>query len=781
MRAYRQGKIAAVVALSLSIIWLLMNLFSNGLLLNKLRDSVSNYWTLSREQENESLPKNKMKASRTEQSYDLEMANYDQAQHELLIATNEERLRYDAKTTNHSSGTKERAQLARPQILHFCLTRRTHPNEGISHQLYEALLHNYLRQSECDHKNTAPLKIMFEWNNDDFCVLHVNKSMSTYNPVKCLVILPTIDSALKFQNTTTALVSADAPSIVMAPTFVPGSFRPHRDILVSTLSYFDLVGTTYSTSLTGHDDRPYLVSISVGQTPKPINPEEGDGDILNYLNDLYSISDTSVDTDTMFSIGTKSDELAQCWPAGKFKSVVQQLIGHLKWFPCANSMDVLRKSTFGIVPIGSSQFATDQFNNLSWQMQLMLCLSSGAIPILIGEGALPFPLAIDQELWARSIIRIPFRQSNETISVLRSTTSRRIKSLQYYGGMLFRRFFQNTAAYVSTLLLELSNRLGFVKPLAPQWRTVLKVSSNVSVPYYFTDPENRFTEPTLTDLNAAKQLENLQATELNLQERIRLNPFWSFAFVPWSHSPKQSLFTAVILYYDRYKVLMHALSGLQSAPYLHSIIIAWNHPSEPDNFRLPKSFVPIRIYKAQNNSLNNRFLPLDIIETEAVLALDDDMKLSADQIKTGFNVWKENRDRLVGFPARSHGYDSEKKAWTYVAGSSPSYSIVLTSGAFLHNYYLYTYTWDMPSEIRQFIDEKRNCEDIAMNFQISHLTRKPPIKVLKESYFPCHGCTAALSSRDDHYQTRSKCINEFVNIYGYNPLIHTQVFMDQYT
>lgn len=34
----------------------------------------------------------------------------------------------------------------------------------------------------------------------------------------------------------------------------------------------------------------------------------------------------------------------------------------------------------------------------------------------------------------------------------------------------------------------------------------------------------------------------------------------------------------------------------------------------------------------------------------------------------------------------------------------------------------------MPEEIRQKIDELMNCEDIAMNFLISHLTRKPPIK-----------------------------------------------------
>ena len=36
----------------------------------------------------------------------------------------------------------------------------------------------------------------------------------------------------------------------------------------------------------------------------------------------------------------------------------------------------------------------------------------------------------------------------------------------------------------------------------------------------------------------------------------------------------------------------------------------------------------------------------------------------------------------------------------------------------------------MPQVIRDKVDEYMNCEDIAMNFLVSHFTRKPPIKVL---------------------------------------------------
>ena len=79
-------------------------------------------------------------------------------------------------------------------------------------------------------------------------------------------------------------------------------------------------------------------------------------------------------------------------------------------------------------------------------------------------------------------------------------------------------------------------------------------------------------------------------------------------------------------------------------------------------------------------------------------------------------------------------------------------SMVLTGAAFIHKviifkwfdsavcscliilcsyfqYYMYVYSYIMPKAIRDKVDEFLNCEDIAMNFLVSHITRKPPIKV----------------------------------------------------
>ena len=43
-----------------------------------------------------------------------------------------------------------------------------------------------------------------------------------------------------------------------------------------------------------------------------------------------------------------------------------------------------------------------------------------------------------------------------------------------------------------------------------------------------------------------------------------------------------------------------------------------------------------QIVIAPRNSLNNRFLPLSNIETEAVLSLDDDIRLSKEETELGF-------------------------------------------------------------------------------------------------------------------------------------------------
>ena len=81
--------------------------------------------------------------------------------------------------------------------------------------------------------------------------------------------------------------------------------------------------------------------------------------------------------------------------------------------------------------------------------------------------------------------------------------------------------------------------------------------------------------------------------------------------------------------------------------------------------------------RTEKNSLNNRFIPYDVIETEAILSMDDDVDLTRDQIVFGFRVWTENRDRLVGYPARNH-YWKQRTGWQYRPGEKCEFSLILT-------------------------------------------------------------------------------------------------------
>lgn len=58
-----------------------------------------------------------------------------------------------------------------------------------------------------------------------------------------------------------------------------------------------------------------------------------------------------------------------------------------------------------------------------------------------------------------------------------------------------------------------------------------------------------------------------------------------------------------------------------------------------------------------------------------------------------------------------------------------SFSFSPNSSIFSFQYYFYLYTWWQPQAIRDVVDMEMNCEDIAMNFLIAHITRKPPLKV----------------------------------------------------
>lgn len=132
--------------------------------------------------------------------------------------------------------------------------------------------------------------------------------------------------------------------------------------------------------------------------------------------------------------------------------------------------------------------------------------------------------------------------------------------------------------------------------------------------------------------------------------------------------------------------------------------------------------------------ITSRF-QLTNIRTEAILSLDDDAALTTEEMDFAFQVWWQFPDRLVGFPSRSHYWDDRKHKWVYTSKWGNDYSMILTGAAFYHRYYNALFSKVLSPSLQNMVDSAGNCEDILMNFLVSHVTRRPPIKVTQRKQY----------------------------------------------
>lgn len=165
-----------------------------------------------------------------------------------------------------------------------------------------------------------------------------------------------------------------------------------------------------------------------------------------------------------------------------------------------------------------------------------------------------------------------------------------------------------------------------------------------------------------------------------------------------SGNQAEEQYTIVILTYKREKILSDLLAKYLKYPYLHSIVVVWNNQQTKPSSEFTRRFASylstrrLVVLKTDRNSLNNRFLPLEHVKTDAVLSLDDDTSLRPDEVMLAFRVWRENRARLVGFPARYHSLDLASRDYSYRSQMTCEYSMVLTGAAFYHRFYHYAYS-----------------------------------------------------------------------------------------
>jgi glucuronyl/N-acetylglucosaminyl transferase EXT2 len=490
--------------------------------------------------------------------------------------------------------------------------------------------------------------------------------------------------------------------------------------------------------------------------------------------------------------------------AGKTKQLLQQI--HTKTPNLIVSFSACDNITEDATDRQCNQVMDQQFNYdelLSSANFCLICRSSketvkpilsealmfGCIPILIDNWLVPpFESKIN---WPRISLRVHDAHLPNLSAILDSIHSDRLYGMRRDGLVTWAKYLSTIDRIVQTSLILLNERL------FPQ--TVISKDR-------WNDLDLRFDPIGCYRLSAG--FEQNRCFEQNA-----FDDQWDLVDATLSDTVgSRQGFTAVILTYDRLESLLQVIAQVMQAPSLLKIVVIWNHqqkrpPPHDELLQMISSTthkalrVPIDVIVTIENRLSNRFYPFKEIDSDCVLSIDDDITmLNGDELEFGYQIWREFPDRIVGFPSRLHKFDNSSGRWKYDSEWLNEMSMVLTGAAFYHKvtktiietcieikigqtysispllsvqYYDYLYTYQMPARIRDWVDEHMNCEDIAMNFLVSNVTGKAPIKVTPRKKFKCPECVnqpMLSSDAKSHLAERSDCINLFAQIYGQIPL-----------
>jgi hypothetical protein len=202
---------------------------------------------------------------------------------------------------------------------------------------------------------------------------------------------------------------------------------------------------------------------------------------------------------------------------------------------------------------------------------------------------------------------------------------------------------------------------------------------------------------------------------------------------------------------------------------------------EPSSFFTPSSIrsdsqktsnrADVYVLQKDKDSLNSRFEPIEQLDSTAVFMVDDDLRVACPSLTTGFHAYNAHPDSMAGYYPRlaSPPRDNPDSASDLVYHTWPivflehKFNFVLTKAAFLHSKYLAMYSSkDFPQEIKDHVDQHKNCEDIAMSMLIANYTKlqtgSPADPIFVEGAVSDKGLFGGISTGGGHMSTRSDCL-----------------------
>ncbi|CAL5050070.1 unnamed protein product [Urochloa decumbens] len=249
-------------------------------------------------------------------------------------------------------------------------------------------------------------------------------------------------------------------------------------------------------------------------------------------------------------------------------------------------------------------------------------------------------------------------------------------------------------------------------------------------------------------------------------------------------------FAVVINTWRRHALLRRSAAHYAACPGVDAVHVVWSEPRPPPE-RLRRGLAVLNANGTRrvrvrfetggggDSSLNNRFRPIRGLAADAVFSVDDDLIVPCSTLRFAFDVWRSAPNAMVGFVPRMHWLaDPRGSTKEYRYGSwwsvwwTGTYSMVLSKASFFHRRYLDLYTNQMLLSIRKYVNENRNCEDIAMSFLVANATGAPPIWVQGRIF---EIGSSGISSLKGHGLQRSRCLNTFAAMYGNMPLVATTV------
>jgi len=405
--------------------------------------------------------------------------------------------------------------------------------------------------------------------------------------------------------------------------------------------------------------------------------------------------------------------------------------------------ELLYNSTFCLVPrgrrLGSFRFLES--------------LQAGCIPVVMSDGwNLPFSSVID---WSRAVLHISEKALLQVPIILRSISRLQILSMKQQGIFLYYTYFSSIHQIISTTLKIIHDR----------------VAPHKEHSYHMWNHP-----PGALDVHTS------------FSTQMPDFPFYYgiLGIKPGTH------FTAVIMAVtparQKSGKLFKLIETINLSEYVDQILVVWLAPARiPDKSSWPQTSVSLRVIYPKKKTLSTRFLDGNLVKADAVFTFNEDVVITKSEIDFAFHQWRAFPDQLVGFTLRDHYWDPILNSWMFTSRISNSYSMVMLNAAVFHRYYNHLYTTYLPNEVYSVLAQYMNCEDIALNFLISKVTNKPPVKVAHSRHFnpgdvdkEVGGRKASDSAkrRLERFRQKQRCFQELIRIFGRVTLKRSQYKLD---